>query len=307
MRLIKPFFEILKQEPGIAGIYNFIEICGRTCYKSEDKITSTSAKEFVDRIIKLGHTAMLEHGTVYLKFTDSAVRTSIIDGIKCSKYLYDSYTDNKYSAINSVSHIYNNDWFVTTNYRVLIENGWLDDLQYLCEPTEYHEKRISVRFTCDRGVSHEFVRHRVFSFAQESTRFCNYNKNKFGKELTYIIPSWLEIPEGQSYWKDGIGYRIGANISNGELGFIEKGANYNDFLFTLENAEKSYFRLSEQGWQPQQARAALPNALKTELIMTGFISQWQHFFELRDASSAHPDARALAKPLHEEFIKRGLL
>ena len=101
------------------------------------------------------------------------------------------YRENKYSKVN-----YDN-WgtrYITTNYRVLVENDWLDDLQFLCEPTEHHEKEnTTVRFICDRGVSHEFVRHRIFSFAQESTRYCNYSKNKFGNEITIIAPNWLDF------------------------------------------------------------------------------------------------------------------
>lgn len=176
--------------------------------------------------------------------------------------------------------------YVTMNYRHIIENDWLDDLRYLCAPTEYHEKRVTVKFVCDRGVSHEFVRHRVFSFAQESTRYCNYSKDKFGHELTFILPPWVnENPEDIDH------------------------NTYADILFRegLHGVEKTYFRLLKEGWTPQQARAVLPNALKTELVMTGFISDWKHFFELRDSNKAHPQARELASPLHKEFIKRGLI
>ena len=162
MRLIKPNLEILKQQPGLDGIYKQIELAGRTCYKSEDKITEDSAKAFVDRMIASGHGAMLEHGTVYLKVKD-------IETI--NKYLINKYTkvniilesDSPYSANYEVAYI-------TTNYRVLVENNWLDDLQYICEPTEYHEKRITVKWTCDRITGESFLRHRVFSFAMESTR-----------------------------------------------------------------------------------------------------------------------------------------
>ena len=155
MKLIKPSYEIWQQAPGLEGIYKQIERVGRVCYRSEDKITEDSAKPFVDRMIKSGHGAMLEHGTVYLKTNDEYYGNPI-----------DKYRDNKYSQLKSI----NGTKYVTTNLRILVENNWLDDLKYLCEPTEYHERRITVHFVCDRGVSHEFVRHRVFSFAQESTR-----------------------------------------------------------------------------------------------------------------------------------------
>lgn len=165
MRLIKPSYSIIEQPSGLEGVYKMIEIAGRTCYKSEDKITEDSAKVFIDRMIKSGHGAMLEHGTVYLTIPISEWHTN-------DEY-FDSYPSNPYSEVVDE----NVDWenrtgnvYITTNYRVLVENGWLGDLEYLCEPTEYHEKRVTVRFICDRGVSHEFVRHRVMSFAQESTR-----------------------------------------------------------------------------------------------------------------------------------------
>lgn len=153
MKLIKPKFEILEQRPGISGIYRMVELAGRTCYRSEDKITPDSAVAFVDRMIKSGHGAMLEHGTVYLDIPQKANNCYT---------LISNYTINKYSVLNhsNVNHSQEH-YYVTTNLRVLVENNWMDDLQYVCEPTEYHEKRITVRFTCDRGVSHEFVRHKI--------------------------------------------------------------------------------------------------------------------------------------------------
>lgn len=291
MRLIKPYFEIIEQSSGLDGIYRQIEIAGRTCYKSEDKITEDSAKGFVDRMIKSGHNSTLEHSTVYLKSTEL--------------YVYMKYKDNPYTKINIVD---SNDcypiptYYISTNYRVLVEKDWFDDLRYLCEPTEYHEKRVTVRFVCDRGVSHEFVRHRIFSFAQESTRYCNYSKSKFKEEITYILPPWVNIDEG---------FTMTAKYHcSGDIDF---DSNYLDsfddesFARSLAFSELTYFNLLDKGWTPQQARAVLPNALKTELVMTGFISDWKHFFSLRDAPSAHPQARELANPLHTEFISRGYL
>ena len=157
MKLIKPYFNIIEQQAGLEGIYKQIEMAGRTCYKSEDKITEDSAKEFVGRMIKSGHGAMLEHGTIYLYSTEQIIK---------------KYYDNKYSVVKYFSenhideaHKGNYGWYITTNLRVLVENDWLDDLQYLCEPTKYHEKRITVKFICDRGVSHEFVRHKILCVA----------------------------------------------------------------------------------------------------------------------------------------------
>ena len=183
------------------------------------------------------------------------------------------YCVNKFSITNLDS----GEVYVTTNYRVLVENNWLDDLQYLCEPTEFHSKRIMTRFICDRGVSHELVRHRVFSFAQESTRYCNYSKDKFGKELTFIKPSW---------WKE----------EDNEVATL--------YIQPWRNIENCYLTLIENGIKPQDARAILPNALKTEVVMTGFESDWDHFFELRCAKAAHPDMQKLANELKGKFHEK---
>ena len=155
MRLIKPSYEIIPQQSDLEGVYKQIEQVGRVCYKSEDKITETSAKSFVDRMIKSGHGAMLEKGTVYLKCNNTMSGNTYI--------LFSKYFNNKYSISKCIENredisnrgISFTEYFITTNFRVLVENDWLDDLQYICEPTEYHEKRVSVRFICDRGVSHK--------------------------------------------------------------------------------------------------------------------------------------------------------
>lgn len=160
MKLIESKAELVLQQKGLEGVYKQIEICGRTCYKSEDKITEDSAKGFVERMIKSNHTAMLEQGTVYLKI--QGVTKSFIGHSNIGKYLENSYSKVVFGEGTT--------FYITTNYRVLIENNWLNDLKYLCEPTEFHEKRICVKFICDRAIANELVRHRVFSFAQESTR-----------------------------------------------------------------------------------------------------------------------------------------
>lgn len=302
MKLIKPYFEIWEQSAGLEGVYKQIEGVGRVCYKSEDKITEDSAKPFVDRMIKSGHGAMLEHGTMYLQFFWAGAVCQQCNQTAPNKLL-DRYAGNKYSIV----HYHGNDVYVTTNFRVLVENNWLDDLKYICEPTEYHERRVTVHFVCDRGVSHEFVRHRVMSFAQESTRYCNYSKDKFGNELTFIIPEWC--PE----------IREGSNKGWDPCSIYDKL-----YLQHLQNAENTYFALLKQWdervpdkryksgfknnpWTPQQARAVLPNSLKTELVVTGFTSDWNHFFDLRargTTGAPHPQAKELAEPLMEEFVTR---
>lgn len=310
MKLINSSVTIKEQESGINGIYKQIEWAGRHCYKSLDKITENSAKEFVDRMIKLGHGAMLEHGTIYLNVPEQTYTETLEDEFgkfnNPNNGLVDRYRKNKYSKVNSVAadeelrkkypkvrpfkltHHY-----ITTNLRVIVENGWEEDLEWQCEPTEHHEKRITAKFICDRGVSHEFVRHRVFSFAQESQRYCNYNKDKFNNELTFIKPTWLDIPTGDyTYW-DG----DWCDIDNMKIQLPSDNGIADNFLWCLNNAGMQYRLLINKGLKPQEARAILPNATKTELVMTGFESDWDHFFELRCSGAAHPDAKKLADEL----------
>lgn len=295
MKLIKQSFEIWNQPAGLEGVYKQIERVGRVCYKSEDKITEDSAKPFTDRMIKSGHGAMLEHGTVYLAMPMETILPVEADG-------WGKYTKNPYSKGFKVCKVDGQRRVaITTNLRVLVENDWLKDLEYICEPTEYHERRVTVHFVCDRGVSHEFVRHRVMSFAQESTRYCNYSKDKFGNELTFIIPSWCSDRDEAHIVPDK--YDVDWNDE-----LIEDFGNEQGRLYIgLALAENAYLDLLKIGWTPQQARAVLPNSLKTELVVTGFTSDWNHFFDLRargTTGAPHPQAKELAEPLMKEFIAR---
>ena len=277
MKLIKPDVIIKEQEEGLSGIYKQIEWAGRHCYKSLDKITEDSAKAFVDRMIKSGHGAMLEHGTVYLTIpiTD---RTS---------YRIDSYIRNKYTRSAISKDIRN--YYITTNLRVLVENNWLNDLQYICKPTEYHEKRITVKWTCDRVTGESFLRHRVFSFARESTRYCNYSKDKFGNEITFVIPTWIDESE---------------ESLNSEFRDTDKD-DVSVFVRALKSSEEEYFTLLNNGWKPQQARQVLMFSVHSPLVMTGFESDWKGFFKLRSpkygATGVHPDAAYLVDKLYDKI------
>lgn len=194
MKIIKPSIDILTPIDG-TEILKHIELCGRVCYKSEEKISEGSAETFIANIIKRGHEAVLEH--------------------------YD----------------------------------------------------ITVKFICDRGVSHEIVRHRLASYCQESTRYCNYSKEGFGKEITVIAPCYLEPgTEGWSIWQ-----------------------------LSCTQAEKAYFDLLNWGCTPQEARAVLPNSLKTEVVMTANIREWRHFLKLRTSRAAHPQMREVAILLRTEL------
>jgi len=295
MKLINSSVSIINQEPGIKGLYKNIERASRTCYKSESMITKTSAEEFVERMVQSGHHAMLEHGTVYLRFCT----VSTLDN-PLNKYYH-----NKYSRVHTERLENKVIMFVTTNYRELVKNGWLEDLKYICPPTEHHDMRIMARFIIDKGISHEFVRHRVFSFAQESTRFCNYSKDKFDNQLTFIIPSHFKTVKWSSdeellkvYPKEKLD-RFNHYYAEDSL--------ENDWIISMLTLEIMYLDYIAAGMKPQQARSVLPHAIKTELVMTGFIEDWEHFFDLRMSSKAHPDACKVATELCKEFREKHLL
>ena len=262
--------------------YSTIEQFDEETFEDSPYYENLTAEDFVGMLMKSGHGAMLEHGTVYMQI-DTFL--DIPEDKKLDKRVH-QYDSNRFTKVNSM-YIGQGCWryYITTNLRVLVENDWLDDLKYVCEPTEYHAKKITAKFICDRGVSHEIVRHRGsygMSYAQESTRYCNYSKNKFGQELTFIEPSW-EFP------------------SSDIINIKER------FEAILGEAEANYMELITLGFKPQEARAVLPNALKTEIVVTAFIDDWKHFFELRCDSAAHPDIRKLALDLQKQFIDRKLI
>lgn len=197
MKIIKASAEILAFTPNLEQI---IELAGRTCYKSEDKITDESAEAFVSKIRSINHESVLEHGA------------------------------------------------------------------------------ITVRFVCDRGVSHELVRHRVASFSQESTRYCNYSKDKFGNEITVIDPrpAFPDMTE----------------------------RTFTSWKLSCEYAEAAYFDMLNEGAKPQLARDVLPNSTKTEVVMTCNPREWRHVFKLRCAEAAHPQMREVMLPLRDDFVAR---
>ena len=290
MKLIESKVEVIEQQPGLDGVYKQVELAGRTCYRSSDKITEDSAKEFVDRMIKSKHGAMLEFGTVYLSVPKEETEIIGFHGwCQYSKVRSDLVMEEPCN------------WLITTNMRVLVEHDRLSDLKYICEPTERHEKRITARFTCDMGVGRELTRHRTLSFAQESTRYCNYGKSKFGEELTFIIPTWANIHEGRYTNWDGDWCDVE------KLTILKRDENdaTDQFLHLCDYAEKSYMLMLDRGSKPQEARQVLPLGLKTEIVVTGFESDWEHFFSLRSpkygAQGVHPDMAKLADELYEKL------
>lgn len=307
MKLIKPSFEIINQEPELIGIYKIIELAGRTCYKSQ-RPEGQTAKDFVDRIIASKHYAMLEHGTVYLKVVEDLTTESLIDRYRRNKYSVVSRGKDKCSFHGDTAYLGN--ICITTNYRVLVENRWLDDLQYLCKPTKFHEKRVTVRFITDIGVSRELNRHRADSIAEQSTRYCNYSKDKFNNEISVVLPDELSDPELKPWLEDCDEFKL-KELSKELLDNNIMWGVLQNWLFANLACEYAYMNLIRLGWKPQQARRVLPLDTKSELVHTAFVSDWKHLCRLRssfaETGQPHPDMKALVDPLLEEFIVRGYM
>lgn len=284
----------IPQPAGLEGVYKQVELAGRTAYKSEDKITDVSAEKFVKMLMNKKHGAALEHGTIYLKY-------------RCKwegDNLTEFYEKNPYSNVIAKLNKddYENGWamstfYITTNYRVIIEHNRSKDLQYLSKPCKYHERRYAFKFILSRGIANEFVRHRVFSFLQESTRYCNYSKDKFGG-VSFISSIECPLEIGEYILSDNMDIVKDGNIyihNKEPKGFSQEEAMF----YAYCTSELLYLSLLDKGMKPQIARDVLPLGLKTELIMTGTKKQWEEFINLRCANDAHPDARVLA----EEVIR----
>ena len=285
MKIERPQHEIWLQKPGELGIYQQIERAGRVCYKSENNTTNDSAKPFVDRMIQSEHYAMLEHGTVYLV---------------CNHGELPFYTNNKFSRYHTID----GKDYITTNLRVLAENKALDDLKYLSDYEDgKHELRITVHFTTQIAITREYNRHRANSMAEQSTRYCNYSKNKFDNEITINLPTWVE-EEGYHGSQEKEAYRLEDMSADIAEGRAQEWSKLHTWIFANQAAEYAYMKLIEAGCKPQEARAILPLDCNTELVHTAFISDWKHFFDLRalgTTGAPHPDAKVLALPLMEEF------
>ena len=301
MKLIKQSFEILEQKDfSLVGIKKFIERCGRVCYKSENRITDTSYEKFVNMLESRGHDRPLEFGTVHLK----------MKSLDFQKFIHSLLT---VGMINSIwlnhYHSYNKDTvYITTNYRYYLDivKCFPNVKEYFTEEdNKYYPKRYTVHFITSRGIMDEFRTHVGLSHLAESTRYCNYSKDKFNNELTFIIPCWMDIPEGSINL--GNYDKISAGYNDGNIHIIDNKPPYVgvDFIRSLCEAEYSYLNIVRNGWTPQQAREVLPLAVKSELISCGFEDAWKNFFYRRCAKDAHPMAREIAIPLQEKFKELG--
>ena len=281
MKLIKQSFEFINQTDfSLVGIKKHIERCARVSYKSEDKITDTSYEKFVNMLESRGHDRPLEFGTVYLDIPTKDLEPGYEYINAVGKYALNPW---------SIKEDFDNHAYISTNYRVIKDNHWEGDLQYLCEPTEHHHKRYTVHMILDRGVMDEFRTHVGLSHLAESTRYCNYSKDKFGNELTFIQPCWLNNEKLKLY---GPYHTV-----------IRDKSPESIFIANLNNVERDYLDLIKLGWTPQQARSILPLGIKSELISCGFEDAWENFFYRRDAKDAHPMAQEIAKPMHQKFIE----
>ena len=289
MKLIKQSFEILEQKDfTIKGIKQFVERCARVSYKSEDKMTDTSYEKFVGMLESRDHARPLEFGTVHIKMSDAqfeCLQTLLMDKV------YNDYWI-KYNIIDTEDE---DNCYITTNYRYYLELCKYDKgvPEYL-DPSDnpLYPRRYTVHMILDRGVMDEFRTHVGLSHLAESTRYCNYSKDKFNNEVTFVIPSWCNsLVEG----------------SKQEYSPFEINGDEVEFMNALQNAQNSYLSLLKMGWTPQQARSVLPLGIKSELISCGFEDAWKNFFYRRDAPDAHPMAQEIAKPMHKEFIERGFI
>lgn len=291
MKLIKPSVEILEQPAGIQGIYDMIELCGKTSYKSPVK-GGKVAEDFVSARVNEGHYAVLEFGTVYLKIPNRGVMGSTSQEYWAANF----YQNNPYSRVKDIADEHKElyYWAVTTNMRVLVENGRTTDLEWLCEPTEYHERRYTARFITNIGVTREMCRHRTFSFCEQSTRYCNYNSGKFGGQVTYVIPAWAQsLHEGEEQVYSPF------EITPKEA----------ELMQAWYDAEKRYKAMLKSDSIPQEARSCLPLGTATEICVCGFKNAWGHFFALRYyglTGKPHPDMLNVATMCYNAFKEKGI-
>ena len=316
MKLIKQSFEFINQTDfSLVGIKKHIERCARVSYKSQDKITDTSYEKFVNMLESRGHDRPLEFGTVHLKMPESEFR-SLIDILTSSRTYNDSWMH--YKVVETWEEGYT--VYVTTNYRYykLMWNQMITLSKYFDKTdSEHYPKRYTVHMILDRGVMDEFRTHVGLSHLAESTRYCNYSKDKFGNELTFIKPCWLNVPEGK-YNHCIMVSKNSPDIRIECVGSDEIGKYYNIeedeglFLNGLVQSELTYlYLINNKKWTPQQARSVLPLGIKSELISCGFEDAWTNFMRRRSPKygdpGAHPMAAEIADKLCEEFLRRGFI
>jgi thymidylate synthase (FAD) len=316
IQFVKDSFEFIPQKPGLDGAYAMAELAARTCYKSENYIKEGSAHKIVDEIcIKNGHTSIAEFATIYLKVKIWNV------------HMIRKYIDDRYSRVR----IHNTYAYITTTLRTIIQGdyedpiesiekhydkNWGDDLKYICnEPELYHYKRYCYRFECDRVGSQSFMRHRGIygiSYAQESTRYCNYNGKKFGgvikiglsSKFYELIDKWSKVDDGSE--KD-YSYITDFTLEQ-QLDFLYKNdLSWKLYVDGLNNDADIYINLINSGWKPEDARGKLPLDLNTTFMMCAYLEDWKMWLYRRDDSHAHPHIQKIARGIKNDMKRRGIL
>lgn len=327
MKFVESSVEFVPQESGVEGMYLLMEQAARTCYKTENLITTGSAHKIIDNIIiPKGHTSVTEFGTVYLFREFEFDELKRVDEDWIAKYENDRFSrveevvDEKYTTLKV---------YVTTTYRTIlqgwysdpieaIENkfdkDWKDDLKYWSSPTEYHHKRYCYKFVMDRVGSQSVERHRGrfgISYAQESTRYINYHRDKFNHEITCVLPAkfYNLIDE----WSESVDSLTGESFEWIRHATLEEKLNFlraHDrgwvaYEESLDRCGEEYMYLTgEEGWKPEDARGVLPLDVKTEFMMCAYPEDWEMFLFRRTDKHAHHQIQGIAKTLKEDFKLR---
>lgn len=308
MKLIENKVEECTQSAGIDGIYEAVRSAAAICYQTDIAKMSLMPKEFVEQVLlKNGHTRPLEFGTVYLRIPSKDASHWGIDHKHKTNKLF-LYMHNPYSKVTNGFDNNHQEYYITTNMRVIMQgyystdkeafdNGydqnWLDDLRYLCDPTPKHEKRYTFNIILSRGGSDDFRTHITLSSICESTRFCNYSKGKFGKELTFIRPYWISQEVVSKYFDDD----MVKNYSDYMIEF--------SFLDSMKKEENNYMAQSLNNLQPQQLKRLYPLGAKCELRLCGFEDAWLNFLWRRNDGHADPECQYIAKLIQEKLTQYG--
>lgn len=313
MQIINSKVELWLQENTIDGIWEHAARCARVCYQSQPVNKKESAKDFLLRTIakngfkkdKSSHMSVLEHATVYLFVNRHD---------PFNAHMYNKYSSNPYSkTCNFIVNDNIEGLCITTNLRVLVENNWFDDLDYMAYNISQHIKRYTFNIITNIGVSRELNRHRCHSISEESTRYCNYSKDKFDNGLTFVIPAWSTLKEGVVTYDPKFElepYKWDYYINGDKcvsMVFDDSQSSYRftiDFIWLVSNkkAEASYLTLLARGQKPQRAREVLPLSLKTQVVHTAFEDDWKDFIALRSdgiSGAPHPNIKVIADKIKE--------
>jgi len=313
MKLIDNKVEEYIQQPGIDGLYKAIADAARICYQTDENKMKKSPKEFVEQVLlKNGHTRPLEFGTVYLKIPSMAYEEPrMFDSRRFGRY--EKYWGKPlWTHRNGLNQ--DGNWYITTNMRVIMQGSyatdkeawehgydknWLKDVyDFWCEPTEYHDKRRTFTMWMSRGCTDDNRTHITMSSICESTRFCNYGKDKFDNQLTFIKPYWIREETINAWIKGNDDYFLKDECSDDEW---DKRAVEMEFLQRMEDEEADYLMMASEGLQAQQLKRLFPLGVKAELRLCGFDDAWQNFFWRRLDSHADPECEIVANKIKEMY------